>query len=78
MCPISNRLTGAVSSEEAHPLQEFRRHGVPFVICSDNPGIHQRGLVDDHSAAMAEGLSVGDIRHQFQVAKRYSFIEGLA
>ncbi|WP_026200625.1 adenosine deaminase [Cupriavidus sp. UYPR2.512] len=78
VCPISNRLTGAVSSEEAHPLQEFRRHGVPFVICSDNPGIHQRGLVDDHSAAMAEGLSVGDLRHQFQVAKRYSFIEGLA
>ncbi|WP_376790716.1 adenosine deaminase [Cupriavidus sp. Agwp_2] len=78
VCPISNRLTGAVPAEEAHPLQEFRRHGVPFVICSDNPEIHQRGLVDDHAAAMAEGLSVGDMRHQFQVAKRYSFMENLA
>lgn len=77
VCPISNRLTGAVPIDEAHPLQEFKRHGVPFVICSDNPAIHQLGLVDDHAAAMAEGLSVGDMRQQFEMAKRYSFMEDL-
>ncbi|MCY1209111.1 Aminodeoxyfutalosine deaminase [compost metagenome] len=77
VCPISNRLTGAVSPDEAHPLQQFRRHGVPFVICSDNPAIHQRGLADDQAAAMAEGLSISDMRQQYEVAKRYSFMEGL-
>ena len=77
VCPISNRLTNAVPPQEAHPLQQFRRHGVPFVICSDNPGIHQRGLADDHAAAMSEGLSIGDIRLQYDVAKRYSFMENL-
>lgn len=77
VCPISNRLTGAVPPNEAHPLQQFRRHGVPFAICSDNPAIHQRGLADDHTAAMAEGLSIGDMRQQYEVAKRYSFMEGL-
>lgn len=77
VCPISNRLTGAVRRDEAHPLQEFRRHGVPFVICSDNPAIHQRGLAADQAAAMAEGLSICDMRQQFEVAKRYSFMEGL-
>lgn len=77
VCPISNRLTGAVPENESHPLFQFRRHGVPFVICSDNPGIHQKGLADDHAAAMNEGLSVREIYEQFQVAKRYSFIEGL-
>lgn len=77
VCPISNRLTGAVPEDEAHPLQEFRRHGVPFVICSDNPAIHQRGLAADHAAAMVEGLSICDMRQQFEVAKRYSFMEGL-
>lgn len=77
VCPISNRLTGAVPPNEAHPLQEFRRHGVPFVICSDNPGIHQYGLVDDQATAMAEGLSICDMQKQYDVAKHYSFMEGL-
>lgn len=78
VCPISNRLTGAVPRDEAHPLQEFRRHGVPFVICSDNPGIHQRGLADDQAAAMSEGLSICDMQQQYEVAKHFSFIEGLS
>lgn len=77
VCPISNRLTGAVPKDEAHPLQLFRRYGVPFVICSDNPAIHQRGLADDQAAAMAEGLSIGDMRQQYEVAKRYSFMRDL-
>ncbi|WP_252107192.1 MULTISPECIES: adenosine deaminase [unclassified Halomonas] len=77
VCPISNRLTGAVPDDEEHPLLEFRRHQVPFVICSDNPAIHQRGLTDDDAAAMTEGLSASDIYQQFEVAKRFSFIEGL-
>ncbi|WP_417285475.1 adenosine deaminase [Comamonas sp.] len=77
VCPISNRLTGAVPASEAHPLQQFQRYGVPFVICSDNPAIHQRGLIDDHAVAIAEGLAIGDIRQQYEVAKRYSFMEGL-
>ncbi|WP_175156316.1 adenosine deaminase family protein [Achromobacter mucicolens] len=78
VCPISNRLTGAVPRDEAHPLQEFRRHGVPFVICSDNPAIHKHGLADDQAAAMAEGLSICDIQQQYEVAKRFSFMEGLS
>ncbi|RZL03862.1 MAG: adenosine deaminase [Rubrivivax sp.] len=77
VCPISNRLTGAVPGNEAHPLQEFRRHGVPFVICSDNPAIHQHGLADDQAAAMAEGLSISDMQQQYEIAKHYSFMEGL-
>ena len=77
VCPISNRLTGAVPRDDAHPLQEFRRHDVPFVICSDNPGIHQRGLADDQAAAMAEGLLICDMQQQYEVAKRFSFMEGL-
>lgn len=77
VCPISNRLTGAIPKNGAHPLQRFRQHGVPFVICSDNPAIHQRGLADDQAAALAEGLSISDMRQQYEVAKRYSFMEDL-
>jgi adenosine deaminase len=77
VCPISNRLTGAIPKNGAHPLQRFRQHGVPFVICSDNPAIHQRGLAEDQAAALAEGLSISDMRQQYEVAKRYSFMEDL-
>lgn len=77
VCPISNRLTGAVPTNEAHPLQQFRQHGVPFVICSDNPAIHNRGLAEDQAVAMTEGLSIGDMRQQYEVAKRYSFMKDL-
>ncbi len=77
VCPISNRLTGAVPFDEAHPLQEFRRFGVPFVICSDNPAIHQRGLADDQAIAMAEGLTASDLDQQYEIAKQYSFIRDL-
>lgn len=76
VCPISNRLTGAVPRDEARPLQEFQRRGVPFEIFSDNPAIHQRGLADDQAAAMAEGLSICDMQQQYK-AKRFSFIEDL-
>lgn len=78
VCPISNRLTGALPPEIAHPLCDFYEHGVPFVICSDNPAIHERGLIEDHKAALAEGLPASAIVEQYSTAKRYSFIRGLS
>lgn len=75
VCPISNRLTSALPREAAHPLGEFKRRGVPFVICSDNPAIHDRGLSDDYSVALTEGVTEEDLQDQYSLAKRYSFIE---
>lgn len=75
VCPISNRLTGAVLGSNAHPLRKFQDHGVPFVICSDNPGIHQRGLSEDYAAAMAEGVELSTLCGQYALAKHYSFIK---
>lgn len=77
VCPISNRLTGALGPAETHPLVAFRNHGVPIVICSDNPGIHQRGLQEDYEAAVREGFPRGELLAQFATAKKYSFIEEL-
>ncbi len=75
VCPISNRLTGAVSSEKSHPLRRFHEHGVPFVICADNPSLHGKGLNQDYLAALEEGLSRETIKEQYEQAKRYSFIK---
>ncbi|CBJ52318.1 adenosine deaminase family protein [Ralstonia solanacearum] len=78
VCPISNRLTGAVPPAGAHPLREFQANGVPFVICSDNPAIHERGLTDDYAAALAEGIAPHVLDEQYRCAKRYSFVRGIA
>lgn len=77
VCPISNRLTGAVSPEESHPLREFQKHEVPFVLCSDNPAIHERGLIDDYMAAHTEGIALDVLQHQYETARRYSFMKDL-
>jgi adenosine deaminase len=74
VCPISNRLTGAVKLSDAHPLREFHRRGVPFVICSDNPGIHELGLNDDYMAALREGINLDFLRGQYTLAIKHSFL----
>ncbi|WP_444633197.1 adenosine deaminase [Cupriavidus oxalaticus] len=74
VCPISNRLTGAVGESERHPIVKFAERGVPFVICSDNPGLHLSSLNDDYRVAVEEGLGDRDIVDQYCIAKRYSFL----
>jgi adenosine deaminase len=74
VCPISNRLSGAIRKSESHPLREFQQHGVPFVICSDNPGIHGRGLNEDYAAAVAEGVDLPTLEKQYSVALKHTFL----
>lgn len=75
VCPVSNRLTGALHPDSTHPLVEFNQRGTPFVICSDNPGIHDRGLSDDYAQAVAEGLPAAALNRQYESALRYSFMK---
>lgn len=75
VCPISNRLTRAVEGSNSHPLSQFVRYGVPFVICSDNPGIHERGLNDDYQAAVAEGVDFASLNSQYDLARKHTFLK---
>lgn len=77
VCPISNRLTGAIKENEKHPVVEFIKWGVPFVICSDNPSIHAAGLSDDYLHFYNETKSLEQIDNMFKKQKKYSFIKGL-
>jgi adenosine deaminase len=75
VCPISNRLTGALKEGETHPIREFLKSGVPFVICADNPGIHERDLNEDYEVALSEGIDIAFLDAQFELAKKYTFLE---
>lgn len=73
ICPISNRRTGAVKQSEAHPANLFIKYGVPFVICSDNPGIQQSGLSDDYFAFYKETKRIDILRNMYEIQMKYSF-----
>ena len=77
VCPVSNRLTGAVKPGEPHPFVELLKARVPFVICSDNPNIHKRGLTEDYEEFLKETGDTTFIQHQLETQKKYSFLTNL-
>lgn len=73
VCPISNRRTGAVKSTESHPVKRFIENDVPFVLCSDNPGIHIASLADDYFSFYKETKRFDIIENMYSTQIKYSF-----
>lgn len=73
VCPISNRRTGAVKSTESHPVKKFIKNNVPFVLCSDNPGIHMAGLSDDYFDFYKETKRFDILENMYSTQIKYSF-----
>jgi len=75
VCPISNRLTRAVKENDYHPALEFIEHGVPFVICSDNPSIHNKSLNDDYLSFYQESKRKDILERMFEMQNKYKFLK---
>lgn len=73
VCPISNRRTGAVRSLDSHPVKLFIKNNVPFVICSDNPGIHLASLSDDYFEFYKETNRFDILENMYLTQLKYSF-----
>ncbi len=74
VCPTSNMLSGAYDGHQHHPAKVFYHHEVPFVICSDNPQVHSKGLSYDYLQVYNEIKDVDFLREQYSVQDKYSFI----
>src|SRR5439155_4355229 len=48
VCLTSNYLTQWVPDLLQHPVIAFIDHNVPFVLCSDNPRMHGKGLTAEY------------------------------
>lgn len=48
VCLRSNVLTSAVSSLQNHPIFTFIARDIPFVLCTDSPGIHAFSLSQEY------------------------------
>lgn len=71
VCPISNYLTGAYTGTPPHIT--FQKNDVPFVICSDNPGIHKKGLSEEYKQFLNEGGMKETLIKMFSEQMKYSF-----
>lgn len=74
ICPISNLLTGAVKNNNEHSFINFLKYDVPFVICSDNPGIHQSSLSHDYLEFYKNSNNSNVLNQMFELQKKYSFL----
>ncbi|MBD9561723.1 adenosine deaminase family protein [Pseudomonas sp. PDM09] len=77
VCPISNRLTGAVGAHESHPVSEFIKMGVPFVICSDNPSIHDSNINEDYLEFYRETHNIDILESMLNRQIKYTFLRGI-
>ena len=75
VCPISNRRTGAVKAKDAHPVNSFIKYNVPFVICSDNPSIHNSPLSYDYYNFFKETNREDILDDMFSQQLKYTFIK---
>ena len=73
VCPTSNYLTNAYNGIPPHIT--FKKYEIPFVICSDNPGIHKKGLSDDYIRFLEEGGSFEILQNMFDEQMKYSFVK---
>lgn len=60
-CLTSNRITGAVATEEGHPLETFLSKGINVTLSSDDPSFFGASLLDEYELAMDAGISPDDI-----------------
>lgn len=74
VCPISNKLTGAIKENETSPFLNFIQNEVPFIICSDNPGIHKASLTDDYVNFLKETGDFSFLENMYARQKQYSFL----
>ncbi|MFH1737645.1 MAG: adenosine deaminase [bacterium] len=77
ICPTSSVILGIVDRTEDLPLKVFSRYGVPFVICTDNPGSRCKTSISEefYKVANAFSLSLFDLRTLTLRALKYSFAD---
>lgn len=76
VCPISNRRTNSLKEDDAYTFHQFLKYEVPFILCSDNPAIHNLNLVEDYKVFMQETNNIDFLKDHYEHQKKYSFLRG--
>ncbi|MDY6857130.1 MAG: adenosine deaminase [Thermodesulfobacteriota bacterium] len=73
ICLSSNFLTRSVTVIEKHPIHVFIKHGVPFVLCSDNPCINMSTLISNYNLFCEINGNIDLLNTMYVQQQRYSF-----
>lgn len=73
ICLCSNYLTRSIKKIDDHPVSEFIKHRVPFVLCSDNPSINNYNLSDNYKMFSIITGRNNIIDTMFKNQRKYSF-----
>lgn len=75
ICPISNWLTQAFPTYEAHPIRRLIEAGVKVTINSDDPGVFATTLSDDYEVLhRVHGFTAEDFARANRIAYEASFL----
>ena len=77
ICPVSNVALGYCADFAKHPASDYRKAGIPLVICSDDPAYQAEEPLTGDLLAVAVGwdLSLEDVRQLCRNSIEYSFLE---
>lgn len=77
ICPVSNAALGYCADFAEHPAADYRKAGIPLVICSDDPAYQAEEPLTGDLLAVTVGwdLSLEDVRQLCRNSIEYSFLE---
>ncbi len=73
ICLQSNFRTGQARCLSEHPITQFVDLGIPFVLCSDNPAVHDATLSDDYQLFYKITARQDLLDEMFERQKRFAF-----
>jgi adenosine deaminase len=76
VCLSSNILTGRVATVQQHPIGRFIESGVPFVLCTDNPSVHNVPLSGEYALFSDRFPESAILDTMYDRQLRYSFRNG--
>jgi adenosine deaminase len=76
ICLTSNRVLLNAAAED-HPLNRYRREGVPVALATDDQGILRGDISDEYIAAVVDqGLGYRDLKKMVRASLEHAFVEG--
>ena len=71
-CPTSNLLIGGIPNMENHPFWKFYKSRQKVAICTDDPGILNRSLMDEvESIVRSSGIDYDELEERLGDPYRY-------
>lgn len=76
VCPVSNAALGYCADFSQHPAADYRRQGIPLVICSDDPAYQAHSVLTGDFLAVVAGwdLALPDVKELCRNSLRYAFL----